>query len=121
VDPLASGSRLVDPYVIGQRHYQIAQQVREHLTRYKELENIISMLGIEELSREDQCIVKRARKLQRYLTQPFFVTEEHSGIAGVSVPLADTLDDCEAFLRGDYDETPEKNCYMRGSMKEARP
>ncbi|MCM0148935.1 F0F1 ATP synthase subunit beta [Photobacterium galatheae] len=117
VDPLASGSRLMDPYVLGDRHYQIAQGVREHLSRYKELENIISMLGIEELSEIDQGIVKRARKLQRYLTQPFYVTEEHSGIQGISVPLADTLDDCEAFLRGDYDDIPESHCYMQGSMK----
>ncbi|MEW9798606.1 F0F1 ATP synthase subunit beta [Alteromonas nitratireducens] len=117
VDPLASGSRLVDPYVLGERHYRIAQQVREHLSRYKELENIISMLGMEELSQEDQRVVKRARKLQRYLTQPFFVTEAHSGVAGVSVPLDDTLDDCEAFLSGQYDDIPEKACYMRGSMK----
>ncbi|GAB3103195.1 F0F1 ATP synthase subunit beta [Aestuariicella hydrocarbonica] len=117
VDPLASSSRLLDPTVVGQRHYAIAQGVREHLARYKELENIISMLGIEELSEKDQQIVRRARKLQRYLTQPFFVTAEHSGIAGVSVSLDNTLDDCEAFINGDYDSVTEKSCYMQGRMQ----
>ena len=75
------------------------------------------MLGVEELSQQDQQIVMRARKLQRYLTQPFRVTASHTGIAGVSVPLQTTLTDCEAFLRGDYDEIPEEHCYMRGSMQ----
>ncbi len=76
------------------------------------------MLGIEELSPKDQKIVMRARKLQRYLTQPFWSTAGHSGIAGVSVPLKQTIADCEGFLRGDYDEVPEERCYMRGTMAE---
>jgi F-type H+-transporting ATPase subunit beta len=91
--------------------------VREHLARYRELEDIITMLGIEELSESDRHIVRRARKLQRYLTQPFFVTGALTGIKGLSVPLTDTLRDCEAFLRGAYDDVPEDRCYMRGSMK----
>jgi len=81
------------------------------------LEDIITMLGMEELSQRDRTIVLRARKLQRYLSQPFFVTAALTGIDGVSVPLADTLADCEAFLRGHYDDIPEDQCYMRGSME----
>jgi len=121
VDPLASGSKLMDRHVLGERHYAVARGVREHLARYHELEDIMTMLGIEELSEQDRRIVQRARKLQRYLSQPFHVVAEHTGIAGASVPLADTLEDCEAFLRGDFDEVPEERCYMRGSMKQAAP
>ena len=116
VDPIQSSSKALDPHVVGDRHYTIAEGVREHLARYAELEDIITMLGIEELSLKDRQIVMRARKLQRYLTQPFFVTAEHSGIPGVSVPLMDTLADCEAFLKGNFDHIPEEKCYMRGSM-----
>jgi F-type H+-transporting ATPase subunit beta len=116
VDPLASGSKLVDRHFLGERHYAAAQGVREHLARYRELEDIITMLGIEELSEEDRRIVLRARKLQRYLTQPFHALATHMGAPGVSVPLAQTLTDCEAFLRGDYDQLPEDHCYMRGAM-----
>src|SRR5215470_9623640 len=89
VDPLQSSSRLMDRYVLGDRHYTIAEGVREHLARYEELEDIITMLGIEELSDKDRQLVLRARKLQRYLTQPFNVTGEHTGITGASVPLQD--------------------------------
>ncbi|MGB0467610.1 MAG: F0F1 ATP synthase subunit beta [Pontibacterium sp.] len=117
VDPLQSGSKMMDRHTLGEEHYQVAENVREHLARYAELEDIISMLGIEELSVNDQKIVMRARKLQRYLTQPFSITTTHTGIPGVSVPLQDTLDDCDAFLRGDFDDVPEEQCYMRGTMK----
>lgn len=117
VDPLQSSSKMMDHHVLGSRHYAVAEGVREHLARYRELEDILTMLGIEELSEKDRRIVLRARKLQRYLTQPFHVVSEHTGIEGVSVPLAATLEDCEAFLRGDYDDVPEDRCYMRGSMK----
>jgi len=117
VDPLQSGSQMMDHHVVGERHYRIAEGVREHLSRYHELEDLIAMLGIEELSEQDQRIVRRARKLQRYLSQPFHVVAAHSGIKGVSVPLADTLDDCEAFLLGKHEDTSEDQCYMRGSMK----
>lgn len=119
IDPLASGSRLMDRYVLGDRHYQIAQGVREHLARYRELEDIITMLGIEELSQADRRIVLRARKLQRYLTQPFFVTAQHTGLPGVSVPLEATLRDCDAFLTGRFDDIPEEDCYLRGAMESA--
>ncbi len=116
VDPLRSGSKMMDRQVLGDHHYAIAEGVREHLARYKELEDIIAMLGVEELSAKDQRIIMRARKLQRYLSQPFFVTADHSGIPGQSVPLIDTLADCDAFLSGHYDDVPEADCYMRGTM-----
>lgn len=116
IDPLRSGSTLMDRHVVGDRHYRIAEGVREHLARYAELEDIIAMLGVAELSEQDRRVVMRARKLQRYLSQPFFVTAEHSGITGVSVSLEDTLADCEAFLRGHFDDVSEDECYMRGSM-----
>ena len=117
VDPLQSSSMLMDRHTLGSRHYQLAEGVREHLARYQELEDIISMLGVEELSTADQKIVRRARQLQRYLTQPFFSTAMHSGIEGVSVPLENTLADCDAFLSGKYDELSEDRCYMRGTMQ----
>ena len=116
VDPLQSGSRLMDRHTLGERHYSVAAGVREHLARYKELEDIIAMLGMEELSTRDRKIVMRARKLQRYLTQPFWTTASHSGIDGVSVPLQSTLADCEAFLAGHHDDVSEDHCYMRGTM-----
>jgi F-type H+-transporting ATPase subunit beta len=119
VDPLQSGSRLMDRHTLGSRHYSISEGVREHLARYKELEDIIAMLGVEELSARDRKIVMRARKLQRYLTQPFRTTASHTGIEGVSVSLECTLADCDAFLKGRYDELAEGRCYMRGGMDEA--
>ena len=117
VDPLQSASKLMDRHTLGAHHYSIAEGVREHLARYHELEDIIALLGIEELSPKDRRIVLRARKLQRYLTQPFMTTASHTDMAGVSVPLARTLVDCEAFLQGRYDEVPEERCYMRGTME----
>lgn len=120
IDPLQSTSKMMDRHFLGDRHTAIAEGVRGHLARYHELEDIIMMLGMEELSEADRTVVLRARKLQRYLTQPFHVVAQHTGIDGTAVPLADTLDDCEAFLRGEYDEVPEDRCYMRGTMKAAR-
>lgn len=117
VDPLQSSSKMIDRSFLGDRHYSVAENVREHLARYQELEDIIAMLGLEALSEKDQRIVMRARKLQRYLTQPFHVMTSHTGIPGVSVKLEQSLTDCEAFIRGDYDATPETQCYMRGSMQ----
>ncbi len=118
VDPLQSSSKLMDRHTLGDRHYRIAEGVREHLARYHELEDIIAMLGVEELSARDRKIVMRARKLQHYLTQPFWSTASHTGIEGVSVPLQRTLADCEAFLQGHYDDIPEERCYMQGTMEE---
>jgi F-type H+/Na+-transporting ATPase subunit beta len=119
VDPLQSTSKVMDRQFLGDRHYAIAKGVREHLARYRELEDIITMLGLEELSEADRRIVLRAHKLQRYLTQPFHVTTELTGIRGVSVPLEATLRDCEAFLSGVFDALPEDQCYMRGAMRGA--
>ena len=120
VDPLASGSNLMDRRFLGDRHYTVAHDVREHLARYRELEDIITMLGIEELAQADRLVVQRARRLQRYLTQPFHAMTAQNADLGVSVPLARTLSDCEAFLSGRYDEIPEERCYMRGAMDEGR-
>ncbi|MEJ2115436.1 MAG: F0F1 ATP synthase subunit beta [Gammaproteobacteria bacterium] len=117
VDPLRSSSKLMNRYTLGQHHYNIAEGVREHLARYQELEDIIKMLGIEELSVKDRLIVDRARKLQRFLTQPFWTTAAYTGIQGVSVPLQTTLNDCDAFITGKYDHVPEEQCYMLGSMQ----
>ena len=119
VDPLRSSSKLMDRDALGERHYTIAEGVREHLSRYHELEDIIAMLGIEELSEADRRIVMRARKLQRYLTQPFWVTTRQTGLVGVSVPLATMLEDCDGFLSGKFDETPEDKCYMVGTMQDS--
>jgi F-type H+-transporting ATPase subunit beta len=118
VDPLQSSSKLMDRHFLGDRHYAVAEGVREHLARYRELEDVISMLGLEELSELDRGIVMRARKLQRYLTQPFHVTAPFTGIKGAAVPLEIILQDCEAFLHGKLDEVSEDRCYMRGSMQE---
>jgi F-type H+-transporting ATPase subunit beta len=117
VDPLRSSSKLMDKHTLGERHYTIAQRVREHLARYHELEDIIAMLGIEALSELDRKVVMRARKLQRYLPQPFAVLAKHAKQTGVSVPLQQALTDCEAFLAGQYDHLSEEQCYMRGSMQ----
>ncbi|OGT83244.1 MAG: F0F1 ATP synthase subunit beta, partial [Gammaproteobacteria bacterium RIFCSPLOWO2_12_FULL_52_10] len=117
VDPLRSGSDLMDRHTLGDRHYNISEGVREHLSRYHELENIIAMLGVEELSDNDRRIVMRARKLQRYLTQPFWVTSKQTGMPGVSVQLSQTLDDCDGFLTGRYDHIAEEKCYMIGTMQ----
>lgn len=121
VDPLQSTSKWMDRHFLGDRHYAVAEGVREHLARYGELEDIISMLGGEELSEGDRRIVVRAHKVQRYLTQPFHVTAAFTGMGGASVPLETTLDDCEAFLTGKLDHVPEDKCYMRGSMKQVEP
>ena len=116
VDPLLSYSSAMQRSVVGDRHYRIAQGVRECLARYRELEDIIAMLGLEALSESDRHSVHRARRIERYLSQPFFVVADHTGINGVSVPLETVLDDCDALVRGDYDALPEDACYMRGSL-----
>ncbi|MDD3763783.1 MAG: F0F1 ATP synthase subunit beta [Nevskiales bacterium] len=117
VDPLRSASKLMDRSQLGARHVAIAEGVREHLARYRELEDIIAMLGMEALSDADRRIVGRARRLQRYMTQPFHVVSPQTGMPGASVAIEDTLRDCEAFLRGDYDHVPEEQCYMRATME----
>ena len=120
VDPLASTSRLLDPTHVGEKHYEVALQVREVIARYRDLQDIIAMLGLEELSLEDQQAVKRARRLLRFLTQPFFVTEAFTGHSGRSVPIQQTIDGCEAILAGRFDALEEGAFYMIGGIEEAR-
>jgi F-type H+-transporting ATPase subunit beta len=120
VDPLASGSKLLTPTVVGERHHRIAQAVRRTLAEYEELKDIIAMLGLEELSPGDRATVHRARRLERYLTQPFFTTEQFTGRSGASVPLAQALDDCERLLNDECAGWPEGSLYMIGRLHEAR-
>ena len=120
VDPLSSSSILLDPTVVGEEHYRIAEEVREAIAHYKELQDIISLLGIEELSAQDRLIVARARRLQRFLTQPFAVTEAFTGKLGRSVPLAETIKGCRLILEGACDRWSESSLYMVGTIDEAR-
>lgn len=120
VDPLLSSSILLDPFVVGVDHYRIAEQVRETIAHYKELQDIIALLGIEELSARDRLAVARARRLQRFLTQPFVVTESFTGRPGRSVPLAETLKGCQAILDGTADDWAESSVYMVGTIDEAQ-
>ncbi len=120
IDPLASTSALLDPRVVGAEHYAAAEEVRRTIARYKELQEIISLLGVEELSAEDRRIVARARRLERFLTQPFMVTEQFTGIAGKSVAIEDTIKGCGAVLSGEGDEWAESSFYMVGTFEEAR-
>ncbi len=119
IDPLASSSMLLDPLIVGDEHYQTAEAVRQALARFRELTDIISLLGIEELGQADRKIVKRARRLQRFLTQPFMVTEAFTGISGVRVTLADTLAGCRAILDGAADDWAESALYMVGTLADA--
>ena len=119
VDPLASQSRLLDPAVVGQAHCDLAREVREAIARYRELQDIIALLGVAELSAEDQLRVKRARRLQRFLTQPFSVTQAFTGQEGRQVALKDTLAGCRAILDGAGDDLPESAFYMVGTLDEA--
>ena len=118
VDPLVSQSRLLMPDVVGERHYQISQDVRRTLAQYEELKDIIAMLGLEELSREDRATVAKARQLERFLTQPFHTTEQFTGHAGRSVELAKTLAGCERILDGSTADRSERDLYMIGSIDE---
>jgi len=120
VDPLRSSSILLDPSVVGEEHYSIAEEVREAIAHYKELQDIIALLGIEELSTQDRLIVARARRLQRFLTQPFAVTEAFTGKPGRSVTLVETLKGCRTILAGTCDHWAESSLYMVGTIDEAR-
>ena len=120
IDPLGSSSVMLDPIVVGEEHYRLAEQVREVVAHYRELQDIISLLGMEELSMKDRLIVQRARRLQRFLTQPFAVTEEFTGKPGRSVKLAETLKGCRAILDGACDSWAESSFYMVGTLDEAR-
>jgi len=116
VNPLDSSSRLLDPRIIGDEHYRVATRVREILTRYKELRDVIAILGIEELAEEDRLLVRRARKVQRFLTQPFIVAEEFTGQAGVFVPLEETVSGFRMIIDGELDDIQEQAFYMTGDI-----
>ncbi|HOF05728.1 MAG TPA: F0F1 ATP synthase subunit beta [Syntrophales bacterium] len=119
IDLLQSGSKMLMPTIAGERHYRIAQEIRRNLTIYEELKDIIAMLGINELSREDQRTVFRARRLERFFTQPFYVTEQFIGKAGKMVALPDALDGCERILNDEFADYPESSLYMIGTVDEA--
>jgi F-type H+-transporting ATPase subunit beta len=120
IDPLRSGSKMITPQIAGERHYRIAQAIRKTLAGYEDLKDIIAMLGIEELSQEDRRTVYRARRLERFLTQPCFVTEQFTGHKGKLVSLADALEGCERILNDEFAKYPEQSLYMIGSIDEAR-
>ena len=119
MDPLDSTSRQLDPLVVGQEHYDIARGVQGILQRYKELKDIIAILGMDELSEEDKQAVSRARKIQRFLSQPFFVAEVFTGAPGKYVTLAETISAFKGILDGEYDALPEQAFYMVGTIEEA--
>ncbi|MFH1756456.1 MAG: F0F1 ATP synthase subunit beta [Pseudomonadota bacterium] len=119
IDPLQSGSKMLVPHIVGNRHYKVAQEIRQTLATYEDLKDIIAMLGIEELSQEDRRTVYRARRLERFLTQPFFVTEQFTGLKGKMVNLEDALDGCERILEDEFIDIPEKSLYMIGTIDEA--
>ncbi len=119
VDPLDSTSRILDPAVVGNEHYEVARNVQEILQRYKELQDIIAILGMEELSEEDKVIVNRARKIQRFLSQPFFVAEQFTGMSGKYVKIQDTIRGFKEIIDGKHDDIPEQAFYMVGTIEEA--
>jgi F-type H+-transporting ATPase subunit beta len=119
VDPLASTSRILDARIIGEEHYDVARQVKQVLQRYKDLQDIIAILGIDELSEDDKLTVSRARKIQRFLSQPFFVAEQFTGLPGKYVPIADTVRDFKAIVEGEHDDLPEQAFYLVGTVAEA--
>ena len=111
---------MLTPQIVGDRHYRIAQEIRKTLAQYEDLKDIIAMLGLEELSRNDRLIVSRARRLERFLTQPFFVSETFTGIPGKAVRLEDSLNGCERILNDEFHDFPEGSLYMIGAIHEAR-
>ena len=120
VDPLDSSSTILDPEIVGDEHYTVAREIQRVLQRYKDLQDIIAILGMEELSDEDKQTVSRARRIQRFLTQPFFTTEQFSNLKGRLVSLDDALDGCEQILAGKFDDCPEQALYMVGTIDDAR-
>jgi len=118
VDPLASTSRILDPRIVGDEHYQVAQGVKRILQRYKDLQDIIAILGIDELSEEDKLTVARARKIQRFLSQPFHVAEQFTGAPGKYVKVTDTVRGFKDIIEGKYDDIPEQAFYMKGGIEE---
>jgi F-type H+-transporting ATPase subunit beta len=120
VDPLDSNSRILDPQVVGERHYAVATRTQEILQRYKDLQDIIAILGMDELTEEDKITVTRARKIQRFFSQPFYVAEQFTGQPGVTVPLEETIESFEGLINGDYDHLPEQAFFNVGSIEEAQ-
>jgi F-type H+-transporting ATPase subunit beta len=120
IDPLQSNSKMATPGIVGERHYALAQEIRRTLAQYSELKDIIAMLGLEQLSPEDRKVVGRARLLERFLTQPFFTTEQFTGLTGKLVSLKDSLDGCERILRDEFKDYPESGLYMIGPISEAK-
>jgi F-type H+-transporting ATPase subunit beta len=120
IDPLASNSKMATPGIVGQRHYDLARAVRQTLAQYADLKDIIAMLGLEQLSPNDRKVVARARRLERFFTQPFFTTERFTGLKGKEVPLADSLDGCERILSDEFKDTPESALYMIGAIDEVK-
>jgi F-type H+-transporting ATPase subunit beta len=120
VDPLDSTSRILEPDVVGEEHYNVARQVQEMLQKYKELQDIIAILGMEELSDEDKVIVFRARKIQRFLSQPFHVAENFTGVKGVFVPIEETIRGFKAILSGEMDEYPEAAFFNVGTIEDVK-
>jgi len=118
IDPLQSGSKMLVPHVVGQRHYSIGQEIRKTLSEYEDLKDIIAMLGIEELSQQDRKTVHRARRIERFLSQPFFVTEQFTGTEGKAVALEDALDGCERILNDEFSDLSENALYMIGTVDE---
>jgi F-type H+-transporting ATPase subunit beta len=120
VDLLQSNSKMATPGIVGERHYLLAQEIRRTLAQYEDLKDVIAMLGLEQLSPDDRKVVARARRLERFLTQPFFATEQFSGIKGKLVSLKDSLDGCERILRDEFKDYPESALYMIGTIDEAK-
>ncbi len=120
IDPLQSRSKMLSPHIVGEKHYSIAQKIRKTLADYEELKDIIAMLGLEELSTDDQKTVNRARRLERFLTQPFFTTEQFTGHKGKLVKLEDALEGCERILNDEFADYPESSLYMIGSIEEVK-
>ncbi|MGH8934055.1 MAG: F0F1 ATP synthase subunit beta [Egibacteraceae bacterium] len=120
VDPLDSNSRIMDENIVGERHYRVASRVQEVLQRYKDLQDIIAILGVDELSEEDKLIVQRARKVQRFFSQPFYVAEQFTGVPGVTVELEDTIESFEALVDGELDEIPEQAFFNVGGIDEVQ-
>jgi F-type H+-transporting ATPase subunit beta len=120
VDPLASTSRILDPRIIGDEHYNVARAVKQVLQRYKDLQDIIAILGIDELSEEDKLTVARARKIQRFLSQPFFVAEQFTGTPGKYVPIAETVKGFKEIVEGKHDALPEQAFFLVGTIEEAQ-
>jgi F-type H+-transporting ATPase subunit beta len=118
VDPLDSTSRILDPQILGEEHYNVARGVQQTLQKYKDLQDIIAILGMDELSEEDKLVVERARKIERFLSQPFFVAKVFTGADGRYIELKDTIEGFKGILEGKYDHIPEKAFYMVGGISE---